>query len=75
MKGDEMAFRKELEDLINRESMENGSDTPDFILADFLCSCLEAFDSAVKRRTRWYSHAEQPSPETVQPKKEEPSNA
>lgn len=27
-------FRKELQTLINKNSLENGSDTPDFILAD-----------------------------------------
>lgn len=51
----ELAFRLELEKLINRESMENGSDTPDFILANYLFDCLEAFDWAVKRRTTWYA--------------------
>lgn len=45
-----MTFRKEIESLINRHSMENGSDTPDFILADYLVACLTAFDAAVKRR-------------------------
>jgi hypothetical protein len=50
-------FRKELENLINAHSMENGSDTPDYILAHYLHTCLDAFDSAVKERTRWYSKA------------------
>jgi hypothetical protein len=48
------SFRKELEHLINCYSRENGSDTPDFILADYLCGCLEAFDRATNRRDRWY---------------------
>ena len=34
-------FRKELACLINRYSRENGSDTPDFILADYLDGCRE----------------------------------
>jgi hypothetical protein len=46
-------FRNELAQLINRYSMENGSNTPDFILAAFLESCLEAFDKAVSARTAW----------------------
>lgn len=45
-------FRKELEILINKESMESGSDTPDFILAEFLNECLEAFDKAVNKRDK-----------------------
>ena len=49
-----MTFRKELEDLINKNGMEKGSNTPDFLLAVFLDSCLRAFDTAVKDRDRWY---------------------
>lgn len=47
-------FHEELESLINRHSMENGSDTPDFILARYMATCLEAFDAATKRRDEWY---------------------
>ena len=47
-------FRKELEHLINKHSYENGSDTPDFILADYLRDCLNAFDSAVRKRETWW---------------------
>lgn len=45
-------FRAELERLINRHSMESGSDTPDFVLANFLVDSLEAFDRAVRHRDR-----------------------
>lgn len=44
------SFRKALEELINEYSKENGSNTPDFILADYLIDCLDAFDNAVNRR-------------------------
>lgn len=47
-------FRSELELLINSCSMENGSDTPDFILANYLYACLIAFDEAVRVRTDWH---------------------
>lgn len=47
-------FRTELEHLINRHSMENGSNTPDWILARFLGDCLTAFDAAVGLRETWY---------------------
>jgi len=40
-------FKKELEGLINRLSMENGSDTPDYILAEYLTNCLKAYDQAL----------------------------
>lgn len=46
------AFRKEIEQAINRNSLENGSNTHDFILADYLMDCLAAFDKAVNHRTR-----------------------
>lgn len=48
-------FRDQLQDLINYHSMENGSDTPDFILADYLTKCLEAFDVALTERLAWYN--------------------
>lgn len=46
-------FKKELTNLINRYSKENDSDTPDYILADYLKHCLEAFDKATNTRDRW----------------------
>jgi len=47
-------FREELASLINRHSAENGSDTPDFILAEYLSNCLDNFDHALQARIRWY---------------------
>lgn len=47
-------LRKEIESAINRCSAENGSNTPDFILAEYLIRCLAAFDAAVNARGRWY---------------------
>ncbi len=47
-------FRSDLENLINQHSMENASNTPDFILADYLRSCLDSFDVAVIGRDKWY---------------------
>ena len=49
-----MNFRKEIENAINRASRENGSNTPDFILAEYLEDCLNAFDKALTRRSKWY---------------------
>lgn len=47
-------FRIELENLINCHSKENGSDTPDFILAEYLDGCLQNFDLAVSHRETYY---------------------
>jgi hypothetical protein len=51
----ESEFRVQLAVLLNRYSAENGSNTPDFVLAAFLNDCLAAFDLAVVRRDGWYS--------------------
>jgi hypothetical protein len=47
-------FRREIESVINKHSRENVSDTPDFILAEYLTDCLAAFDKGVRERERWY---------------------
>lgn len=47
-------FREKLTSILNTESLENGSDTPDMILASYLEDCLLAFDRAVLARERWY---------------------
>ena len=47
-------FRYRLSSLINECSLENASDTPDFILAEFLHGCLNAFDDAINQREGWY---------------------
>ena len=47
-------FRSELESALNRCSMENSSNTPDWILAQFLVGCLDAFDAGVRARETWY---------------------
>lgn len=39
---------------INCGSAENGSNTPDWILAEYLIGCLAAFDHAVNARERYY---------------------
>lgn len=52
------AFLVALTSTINSHSRENGSDTPDFILGQFLMTCLTAFDVAVSKRTKWYGGSE-----------------
>lgn len=47
-------FVQELQHLINKYSYENGSDTPDFILANFLQNVLVDWNHAVRARDRWY---------------------
>jgi hypothetical protein len=46
-------FQKELTKLINKYSLENKSNTPDFILASYLVGCLRNFEISVQKRTGW----------------------
>ena len=43
-----MIFKKELQDIINKHSKENDSDTPDFILAEYLNDCLKVFNKIMR---------------------------
>jgi len=49
---------QELQVLLNRHCMENGSNTPDFILAQYLLDCLGVFNKAVLRREEWYGRTD-----------------
>lgn len=50
-----MNFQEELTSLVNKHSMENGSNTPDFILAQYILDCLYAYNKATRHRDRWYN--------------------
>jgi len=79
-------FEEKLTGLINSECIENDSNTPDFLLAEYLNSCLKAWNTGVKARDKWYgvnlepcnSHfiedekttLEEITPEEATPKKE-----
>lgn len=49
-----LAFEKALENLINEYSKEDESNTPDFLLAQYIMGCLGAYNRAVKARDIWY---------------------
>lgn len=51
---DESPFLQELIELLNTYAMEDGSHTPDYILALYLVDCLKAFDRAVNERKVWH---------------------
>lgn len=54
-------FERDLKGLINSYSMESASNTPDWILANYLIECLKAFDGAVQLRESWYDRDPRPS--------------
>lgn len=62
--GERPTFQDELEALINRHSMENMSNTPDFILAGYLMACLDAWQLATRAREKWYGYALRPCGES-----------
>ena len=47
-------FKKELQHLINKYSLEQNSNTPDFILAEYLRECLVAFNNATEASAHWH---------------------
>lgn len=47
-------FEKELSNLLNRHSMENGSNTPDYMLAQYLRNCLDNYNKIVIAREKWF---------------------
>ena len=47
-------FERELEGLINKYSLQSKSDTPDFMLAEYLINCLNNFNVITKKIERWY---------------------
>jgi hypothetical protein len=49
------ALERDIAEVINRNSAEGGSDTPDFILAAYLTDCLNAFNRASRWREKWFS--------------------
>ena len=51
---DRTPFVKELMSLINKHSMENKSNTPDFILAEYIYRCLKAGEYLIERREQWF---------------------
>ena len=47
-------FKQDLTHLINSYSLENDSNTPDYIIAEYLCACLDAYEKTAKDTTRWF---------------------
>ena len=58
--GDPLVLEREVAALLNRYSVENASNTPDFILAQFLLACLAAWNTGIHQREAWYGHYSKP---------------
>lgn len=48
-------FKRELQDLINKFSLESSCNMPDFIIADFLVGCFDSFVDAIRHddKLKW----------------------
>ena len=59
-------FEKELTSLINRHSIENVADMPDYLLAEMICRTIEAIGPSVKNTLDWHGCDSvcHPSPES-----------
>lgn len=55
-------FVEELRALLNKHSREDDSNTPDFILAEYLLRCLNVFNWEANRRTKWYESPDKEEP-------------
>jgi uncharacterized protein YdeI (YjbR/CyaY-like superfamily) len=55
-----ISFEKELRELLNKHSVENQSNTPDFVLCGYIEDCLTAFNNATKRRDNYYGVVQSP---------------
>lgn len=55
---DEGKFRKALAQFLNEWCGDSATDTPDYILADYLCDCLEAYGKAKRNVEKWMAGTE-----------------
>jgi hypothetical protein len=55
-------FQKELESLLNKHSIDNLCETPDFILAEHVTNYLVSLGAMVGQREAWFGR----SPEVVE---------
>ena len=53
----EEEFVESLRTLINTLSLENNSNTPDYILAEYLYGCLKVFEATVNKREIYYGRS------------------
>lgn len=47
---------REFAEVVNRNNLEAGSNTPDCILAEYLVECLESFNRADRECDKWHGN-------------------
>ena len=66
-------FKRELTELLNRHSREENSETPDFVLANYILRVLQAYEAAVVAREQWHGRdilRDEPDPLAPVPEEE-----
>jgi len=61
-------FTKELEELLNRHSIDSEANIPDFILAETLTEVVQTLTDANNKRERWYGREPKAQVELEAPK-------
>jgi hypothetical protein len=67
----QLSLSQRLAGMINEYSLENSSDTPDFVLAEYMLNCLTAFNLATHRREQFYGRECGGSIKNSEPEKEQ----
>ena len=58
---EKQSFSGALQDLLNMHNEENTSDTPDYVLREYIIDSLAAFNKAVQWREQYYGRDPRPS--------------
>lgn len=53
-------FKEQIAAIINMEGRESNSNTPDFLLAEFMVSCLVSAEHLINAREAWYGYYNKP---------------
>lgn len=61
MFGNKEMFEKELEELLNKYSKDNDTETPDWLLVEYLSGCLETYKTTIKAREQWFGRGSSPT--------------
>lgn len=56
-----MTFEQKLTTLLNEHGAENASNTPDWILAQYMLNALAAYNTATQQRETWYGRDARPA--------------
>jgi hypothetical protein len=50
----EGTLEQEIETLLNKNCIDDDTDTPDFILAEYLMGCLKTYKETIAARDKWF---------------------